>query len=96
MVRHLPEGGTLETEMYLEDGKKVPDTLESLADKRQWLVERLEKYESEIIEHVRDEYLKGASARNIAKRAGVTHPTVLKWLRRASVDGGDATLPDGH
>ena len=86
----------METEMYLEDGKRVPETLESLADKRTWLLERVELYENEIIEHVRAEYLKGSSARNIAKRAGVTHPTVLKWLRRASVDGGDATARGGH
>jgi transcriptional regulator of aromatic amino acid metabolism len=70
--------------MYLEDGKRVPETLESLADKRAWLVERVEQYETQIIEYVRDEYLKGYSARNIAKRAGVTHPTVLKWLRGAT------------
>jgi transposase-like protein len=86
----------MEAQMYLEDGKRVPETLESLADKRTWLLERVELYENEIIEHVREEYLKGASARNIAKRAGVTHPTVLKWLRRASVDGGDATARGGH
>jgi hypothetical protein len=80
--------------MYLEDGKRVPETLESLADKRQWLLERINTYETEIIEHVRVEYLKGHSARNIAKRAGVTHPTVLKWLNRTVVDGGNA--PDGN
>jgi transcriptional regulator of aromatic amino acid metabolism len=72
--------------MYLEDGKRVPETLETLADKRTWLLERVEQYESEIIEHVKAEYLKGASARNIAKRAGVTHPTVLKWINRTTVD----------
>jgi transposase-like protein len=82
--------------MYLEDGRRVPETLESLADKRTWLLERVELYEGEIIEHVQAEYLKGASARNIAKRAGVTHPTVLKWLRRASTNGGDAKTPDRH
>jgi DNA invertase Pin-like site-specific DNA recombinase len=72
--------------MYLEDGKRVPETLETLADKRTWLLERVEQYESEIIEHVKAEYLKGNSARNIAKRAGVTHPTVLKWINRTTVD----------
>jgi DNA-directed RNA polymerase sigma subunit (sigma70/sigma32) len=76
----------MEKEMYLEDGKRVPETLETLADKRTWLLERVEQYESEIIEHVKAEYLKGASARNIAKRAGVTHPTVLKWINRTTVD----------
>lgn len=70
--------------MYLEDGKRVPETLESLADKRAWLMEKVEKHETQIIEYVRDEHIKGASARNIAKRAGVTHPTVLKWLRRST------------
>ena len=80
--------------MYLEDGKRVPETLESLADKRQWLLERVGQYETQIVEFVRDEYLKGASARNIAKRAGVTHPTVLKWLRGATTDGGDAPRRD--
>jgi len=77
--------------MYLEDGKRVPETLESLADKRTWLLERVENYEREIIEHVQAEYLKGASARNIAKRAGVTHPTVLKWIARTTTNGGNDT-----
>jgi transposase-like protein len=77
--------------MYLEDGKRVPETLETLADKRTWLLERVETYEREIIEHVRAEAEKGHSARNIAKRAGVTHPTVLKWISRATTDGGNAT-----
>ena len=79
--------------MYLEDGKRVPETLESLADKRQWLLERVGQYETQIIEFVRDEYLKGTSARQIAKRAGVTHPTVLKWLRGAT-NAGDAPTGD--
>ena len=79
--------------MYLEDGKRVPETLESLADKRQWLLERVEQYETEIIQFVRDEYAKGHSARGIAKRAGVTHPTVLKWLRGGN-NAGDA--PTGN
>jgi transposase-like protein len=82
--------------MYLEDGRRVPETLESLADKRTWLLERVELYEGEIIEHVQAEYLKGASARNIAKRAGVTHPTVLKWLRRSLSRERDDTSRDGH
>ena len=76
--------------MYLEDGKRVLETLESLADKRQWLLERVEQYETEIVQFVRDEHEKGASARTIAKRAGVTHPTVLKWLNRSTAHGGDA------
>lgn len=80
--------------MYLEDGKRVPETLESLADKRQWLLERINTYENEIIEHVREEHAKGASARNIAKRAGVTHPTVLKWINRSATDAGNA--PGGN
>jgi hypothetical protein len=84
----------LEEEMYLEDGKQIPDTLESLADKRQWLLERVEKYETDIIEFVKEEHAKGASARAISKRAGVSHPTVLKWLRGATVDDGNA--PGGN
>jgi transposase-like protein len=84
----------METDMYLDDGKRVPETLETLADKRTWLLERVETYEREIIEHVRAEYLKGHSARNIAKRAGVTHPTVLKWISRSTTDGGDAPSRD--
>jgi transposase-like protein len=80
--------------MYLDDGKRVPETLETLADKRTWLLERVETYEREIIEHVRAEYLKGHSARNIAKRAGVTHPTILKWLNRTTVD--ERNVADGN
>lgn len=70
--------------MYLEGGKRVPETLESLADERAWFVEKVEKHETQIIEYVRNEHEQGVSARNIAKRAGVTHPTVLEWLRRAT------------
>ena len=80
--------------MYLEDGKRVPETLESLADKRQWLLERVEQYETEIIQFVRHEYAKGHSARGIAKRAGVTHPTVLKWLNRSTAHAGNAPSRD--
>jgi DNA invertase Pin-like site-specific DNA recombinase len=80
--------------MYLEDGKRVPETLESLADKRAWLLERVEQYETEIVQFAKDAYLKGESARGIAKRAGVTHPTVLKWLNRANADGGNAPRRD--
>jgi transposase len=82
--------------MYLEDGKKVPETLDSLAEKRQWLLERVQQYETEIIEHVQNEYVKGHSARHIARRAGVTHPTVLKWLRAGTVDEGNDAHGDGH
>jgi transposase-like protein len=80
--------------MYLEDGKRVPETLESLADKRAWLLERVEAYETEIVQFAKDAYLKGESARGIARRAGVTHPTVLKWLNRAVTDGGNAPRRD--
>jgi transposase-like protein len=82
--------------MYLEDGKRVPETLETIAEKRQWLLERVELYEKELVEFVRAEYLKGASARNIAKRAGVTHPTVLKWINRASTSQRDVTPGHGN
>jgi transcriptional regulator of aromatic amino acid metabolism len=81
----------MEKEMYLEDGKRVPETIESLADKRAWLLERVETYENEIVEHAKDAYLAGESARGIAKRAGVSHPTVLKWLRSATVSKRDDT-----
>jgi len=80
--------------MYLEDGKQVPETLETLGEKRTWLLERLKHYDKEIVEHVRTEYLEGSSARNIARRAGVTHPTVLKWLRGATVSDGNDTAKD--
>ena len=80
--------------MYLEDGKQVPDTLETLGEKRTWLLERLKHYDKEIIQHVRTEYLEGSSARNIARRAGVTHPTILKWLRGATVSERNGT--DGN
>ena len=76
--------------MYLEDGKRVPETLESLADKRAWLLERVEAYENEIVQFAKDAYISGESARGIAKRAGVSHPTVLKWLNRTTANGGNA------
>jgi DNA-directed RNA polymerase specialized sigma24 family protein len=82
--------------MYLEDGKRVPETLETIAEKRQWLLERVELYETQLVEFVRAEYLKGSSARNIAKRAGLTHPTVLKWINRASTSQRNVTPGDGN
>ena len=82
--------------MYLEDGKQVPDTLETLGEKRTWLLERLKHYDKEIIQHVRTEYLEGSSARNIARRAGVSHPTVLKWLGRGKVSKRNDTNRDEH
>jgi DNA-directed RNA polymerase specialized sigma24 family protein len=80
--------------MYLEDGKRVPETLETIAEKRQWLLERVNLYEKELAAFVAEEYLKGHSARNIAKRAGVTHPTVLKWLSRTTPGEGNDTNRD--
>jgi DNA invertase Pin-like site-specific DNA recombinase len=80
--------------MYLEDGKRIPDSLETLMDKRAWLLERVEAYETEIVQFAKDAYLQGESARGIAKRAGVSHPTVLKWLNRTTVDGGNAPRRD--
>jgi transposase-like protein len=54
----------------------------------------VEAYETEIVQFAKDAYLKGESARGIAKRAGVSHPTVLKWLNRATTHVGDAPSRD--
>jgi transposase-like protein len=84
----------MEKEMFGTPREDKPETLESLADKRAWLLERVEAYETEIVQFAKDAYLKGESARGIAKRAGVSHPTVLKWLNRTTTHVGDAPSRD--
>lgn len=79
--------------MYV-DAVIIPDTLEDLVEKRAWLLERVDQYEVEIVQYVKDEFLKGLSARGIAKRAGVSHPTVLKWLGRSAVSKRNDTSGD--
>jgi len=80
--------------MYLEDGKLIPETLETLVEKKNWLAERVKQYEAQIIEHVHAEYLKGHSVRGIAKRAGVAHITVLRWLNRVAAN--ERNVADRH
>lgn len=80
--------------MYLEDGKKIPETIESLADKRRWVLDRVDYYEQELALLIAEELEKGAGARAIARRAGVSHPTILKWADRANARRGND--PDGN
>lgn len=75
--------------MYLEDGKKIPETIESLADKRRWVLDRVDYYEQELALLIAEELEKGAGARAIARRAGVSHPTILKWADRANARRGN-------
>jgi len=75
--------------MYLEDGKKIPETIESLAEKRRWVLDRVGYYEQELAILIREEFEKGARARAIAERAGVSHPTILKWANRTTTRNGN-------
>lgn len=80
--------------MYLEDGKKIPETIESLADKRRWVLDRVDYYEQQLALLIVEELAQGARARAIARRAGVSHPTVLKWADRATPRRGDDPVGD--
>ena len=59
-------------------------TLDIIAERRRWQLEQLEKNTEILADFVRDEFAEGKEISNLAKRAGVSRPTIYRWL-------GDAT-----
>ena len=57
------------------------ETLEVAAQKRKWALEQLDKRTANLAIHVRDEFEKGESIMRLAKRAGVSRPTIYDWIR---------------
>jgi len=56
------------------------DTLDTVAQRRQFALERVEQLTGELIRYVHDEAAKGTSEVELAKRAGVTRRTIRNWL----------------
>lgn len=55
-------------------------SLESLADTRAWQLQRLEQVQEAMKEKLRIQYAAGDSVMHLAKKAGVTRPTLYSWL----------------
>ena len=60
----------------IQDG----DTLDTVAQRRQFTRERMDQLTAELILFVRDEAAKGTTEVELAKRAGVTRQTIRNWL----------------
>jgi DNA invertase Pin-like site-specific DNA recombinase len=56
-------------------------TLDLVADKRDLLLERLAIETDLLAEKVREEYAKGEPIKKLARRAGVSRPTIYAWLK---------------
>lgn len=62
----------------IDDGGKV--TLDTIAQRRQWQLEHLEKNTELLAQYVRDEYAQGEEISRLAKRANVSRPTIYRWI----------------
>lgn len=54
-------------------------TLDIIAERRKWQLEQLEKNTELLAQYVRDEYEAGTEISKLAKRAGVSRPTIYRW-----------------
>jgi transposase len=54
--------------------------LEQLADLRVWQLQRLDKVSQALRARVRAEHTQGDNIRHLAKKLGVTRPTIYAWL----------------
>jgi transposase-like protein len=54
--------------------------IEQLADLRVWQLERLERVSQALRARVRAEHTRGDNIRHLAKKLGVTRPTIYAWL----------------
>ncbi len=57
-------------------------TLEDLGVARREHLEQVRDIEAQMIELVEEGFAARESLRSLAQRAGVTHPTIAKWLSR--------------
>jgi hypothetical protein len=54
--------------------------IEQLADLRAWQLERLDRVSQALRARVRAEHTQGDNIRHLAKKLGVTRPTIYAWL----------------
>jgi len=66
--------------MITNDLEAERETLDQLADKRAWQLERLDKIQSQLKERVIEAHSDGESIQSLAKRAGVSRVTVYSWV----------------
>lgn len=55
-------------------------TLDIIAERRRWQLEQLEKNTEVLAQFVRDEHAKGVEIASLSKRAGVSRPTIYRWI----------------
>jgi len=56
------------------------ETIDTVAQRRQFTLERLEQLTGELITHVHEGAANGLTEVELAKRAGVTRRTIRNWL----------------
>lgn len=56
------------------------ETIEVIADRRQWRLEQLEQTTELLADKVRDAHASGEEIVTIAKRARVSRPTIYRWI----------------
>lgn len=56
------------------------ETLDTIAQRRQFALERVEQLTGELVRAVNDEAEKGTTEVELARRAGVTRRTIRNWL----------------
>lgn len=56
------------------------ETLDTIAQRRQFALERVEQLTGELVRAVNDEAANGRTEVELAKRAGVTRQTIRNWL----------------
>lgn len=72
---------------YDDSGKL---TLDIIAERRRWQLEQLEKNTELLAEYVRDEHANGEEISSLAKRAGVSRPTVYRWIGASNSHDNDS------
>lgn len=56
------------------------ETLDTVAQRRTFALERVEQLTGELMRHVQEEAGNGVSEVELARRAGVTRKTIRNWL----------------
>jgi predicted transcriptional regulator len=62
---------------FIEEGI---ETLDTIAQRRTFALERVEQLTGELIREVQDEAARGTTEVELARRAGVTRRTIRNWL----------------
>jgi len=60
----------------------MADRLKSLGVKRANYLRALRQVDADLAELARQEHEKGVTLRSVAKRCGVSHVTLAKWVRK--------------